>query len=436
MGGLTLGKLCFGKDGLQFGLELCLARAGLTAHTVTEETAAGCDILLVSICWYRDVYALERFMRAAKLRKDTRKPYILAGGMQATITPEAIARMVDAVFIGDGDDCLGELVQQISDTGDCQHPNVFHDGDNEVPAPRVCAPSAHTITTNDTKGTQRIEIARGCKYKCSFCALGHLKPYAEVSLDDLIPVMRGLKGKRCSFFAPERVSHSQWPEIHRAIKQHGCRDLAMDARLDHLQEVQGASVAFGLEGMSEKLRRSIGKPFSDDMIIERLGEFVRTRKRIARAVMYFIGDLPGEDASDWEAVWALFERINAEPWSRTMAATPALFPLTPKRCTALKDAHIHIFRDYGTKWHDLLTNHGKQWGFRITRTLVNGPMERTMDMLIERGGADAYDVIRCLPDKVLAGKLPVKEREGIARQILQTAERYGITQGQLEGTDG
>ena len=32
MGGLTLGKLCFGKDTMQFGIQLCLSRAGLEAN--------------------------------------------------------------------------------------------------------------------------------------------------------------------------------------------------------------------------------------------------------------------------------------------------------------------------------------------------------------------------------------------------------------------
>jgi len=113
-----------------------------------------------------------------------------------------------------------------------------------------------------------------------------------------------------------------------------------------------------------------------------------------------------------------------------------LNPLSPKKFTRLVDAHVDLFADYGTRWSRLLRRDGGQWGFRVVETLVWGPLERTMDAIVQRGGAAGYDVVRRLPDKVLAGKLPVKEREGIARQILQTAERYGITQGQLEGTDG
>jgi len=433
MGGLTLGKLCFGKDTMQFGIQLCLSRAGLEANAVTEQTASGCDILLVSMFWYRDIYALELFLRKAGIRKGTGKPYILVGGMQATMTPEIISRMVDGVFVGDADDSLGEMVEEIATTGQCAHPNVYHEGDESVPDPCVCRPSAFAVLTNEKRGVVRVEIARGCKYKCAFCALGHLKPYQEVPFSELLPVIHKARGRRCSLFAPERTRHSEWLEIKAALKVAGCHDIGQDARLEHLMEVDGATVTFGLEGFSARLRKSIGKPFSDDMVMKRLGEFVETRKNIARVSVYFIGNLPGETEKDWAAVWNLFERISAAEWSRRLVLCPVLNPLSPKKFTRLVDAHVDLFADYGTRWSRLLRRDGGQWGFRVVETLVWGPLERTMDAIVQRGGAAGYDVVRRLPDKILKGKPPLSERATVARKILATCESAGITQQQLEG---
>lgn len=432
MGGVVLGKLCFGKDAMQYGLELCLARAGLSAHAVTPETVKGCDVLLVSMFWYRDIYALELFLRKAGIRKGG-KPYILAGGMQATMTPEIIGRMVDVVFVGDADDILGELVEQIATAGQCEHANVYHDGDQAVPEPRECKPMAFVVKTRENNGVMRVEIARGCKYKCAFCALGHLKPYQEVSLAELRPLIKQAAGRRCSFFAPERTRHTEWPQIREALADAGCHDMGQDARLENLQEVDGASVTFGLEGLSTRLRKSIGKPFDDDMVMDRLGKFVESRKNVARVSVYFIAGLPGEAEEDWEAVWRLFERIGKAEWSRRLVLCPILNPLSPKKFTRLVDAHIDLFADFGTRWRKLLRRDGGQWGFRVIETLVWGPLERTMDALVQRGGAPAYDVVRQLPDSVLRGKPPVLKREGIARRILVTCATVGITQGQIEG---
>lgn len=429
---MTIGKLCFGKDSLQHGLELCLMRAGLTGYTVTPQTVHGCDVLLVSMFWYRDIYALELFLRRAGIRKGVGRPYILAGGMQATMTPEIVAQLVDAVFIGDADDALSDIIKQIASTGTIQHPHVYHAGDLNVPAPCECAPTAFAVHTREQRGVMRVEIARGCKYKCAFCALSGLKPYREVPYSDLVPLIHKAAGHRCSFFAPERTKHSEWKDIKEALKGARCHDIGQDARLENLQEIEGSSVTFGIEGLSERLRKSIGKPYSDKMIMERLGQFVETRRNIARVAVYFIGGLPGETNEDWEAVRELFERINKAEWSRRLVLCPVLNPLSPKRFTKLEHAHVELFADFGSRWQNLLRRDGGQWGFRVIETLVWGPLERTLDVLVQRGGERGYRVIRRMPDRLLRGNLPTRERRWWARRILTACEKEGITQRALE----
>jgi radical SAM superfamily enzyme YgiQ (UPF0313 family) len=185
-------------------------------------------------------------------------------------------------------------------------------------------------------------------------------------------------------------------------------------------------VTFGLEGISPRLGKTIGKPFSHEYILERMGGFVDSRKHIARVSTYFIADLPGEADDDWEVLRELFERINTAEWSRRLVFCAVLNPLSPKRFTKLVDAEIHIFRDYETRWRNLLRRDGGQWGFRVVETLVWGPYERCRDALVQRGGALAYQVIRKIPDKFLVNKPPSGERVRFAKEILKIAARGGL----------
>jgi radical SAM superfamily enzyme YgiQ (UPF0313 family) len=432
MGGVIVGKLVFGKDGLNYGLELCLAKAGVKAYPVTPATVAGCDILLVSMFWYKNLYELERFMREAGIKKGTGKPWILAGGMQATMTPEAVAGLVDWVFIGDGDKHLRECIDEIASHGTCGSPFIYSEGMDVVPAPSVCKPSAYTIQTSEGKGTLRCEVARGCRFKCAFCCLSGLKPYQEVPFTDLEPHIKATSGKRSSFFAPERTMHKEWPKIKEAIAIHGCHDMGQDARLEHLQEIDGASVTLGLEGLSERLRRSIGKAFSDDMVCERIGHFVETRKNIARVSCYWIAGLPGEADEDWDATWALFERFAKQEWSRRLVLCPILNPLSPKPFTKLKDATIDLDADYGPRWQKLLRRDGGQWGFRVVETLVWGPLERTLDAIVQRSGRQFAGIAKRMPSRLLKGLPPMPHRREASQWMIRLAENNGVSRRQLE----
>jgi radical SAM superfamily enzyme YgiQ (UPF0313 family) len=426
MAGLIVGKLGFGKDDFFYGLELCLHKAGRSAYSVTPMTAPACDVLLVTMFWYRDIYLLEAFLRDARIRKGD-KPLIIAGGMQATMTPEIISRMVDCVFVGDADDHLGAILDQIERGEKPEHSSLYRESDERVPAPAECAPSAFAMQKGGRRDVVRIEIARGCRFSCGFCALAGLKKYREVPFLEIKPLLDSTAPKPCSLFAPERTLHSEWVQFKRALAEHGRRDLGQDVRLEGLGKIESNSVTFGLEGISYRLRKLIGKPFRSDYILGQLRKWVESRSGIAFMSAYFIADLPGEDESDWDEMKALFESIEQANWSRKLTLKPVLNPFSPKAFTTLSGAVIHPFRDYRDRWRKFLRHNGGQWGFRIVETLVWGPFERIMDVIVERGGKSAYEVVRRLPRKLLTGKPSMVENEPTARQILSESRRFGLT---------
>lgn len=430
---MKIGKLLFGADDFLYGLELCLSKAGYTATDATAGTALGFDVILVSMFWYLDIYLFERFLRKSGLKDKKEKPVIIIGGLQATVTPELCSKMADYVFIGDADDYLGQILKQVEKGLKPEHRHLFNRAMDKVPEPAECIPSAFYIKKrNDPRATTRIEIARGCKYKCKFCLLSNLKSYREVPADEIIDLLKRINRKGpFSLFAPERTLHSEWERIQKAIYDLKIRDHGSDARLENICKVHGNKVTFGLEGISYKLRKSIKKPFTDDFILNQLEKFLSGCKSIAMILIFFIADLPGENESDWDELWGLFEKIEKENWSRYLTLIPVLNPLSPKPYTAFENVEIHPFRNYPDRWLGFLRKKGSHWGFRVLETMVWGSWRRTLDAIVHRGGESAYEVISRMPNKFLSQIPPLKDRDKLSMQLIKECGYYDITEEML-----
>jgi len=431
---LVLGKLIFGKDHFLYGLELCLRLAGCEAHRVTAETVKGVDVLLVSMFWYRDVFHFAKFCRDAGISKGGNGPVIIIGGIHAVMNPKLVSTYADYVFIGDADDCLGDLLDQLAATGRIEHENVYREGMERVPLARECEPSAMGVQKGGKGKVLRIEIARGCRYRCKFCAISKLKRYREVDADEIIKLIAESPEKIVSLFAPERTMHSRWPDLWQALEKYGKRDLGQDVRIEHLDRVPGNTATVGIEGMSLKLRRVVGKGWPDDYLLSKMDEFIRRNGRVCMISAYYIGDIPGEDHDDWDAIFNFFEQIEKADFSRYLTFKPVLHPLSPKPFTDLQWAEVHPFRDYRTPWKALLRKGGAgQWGFRCVEMMVWGAFERVMDGLATWGDERAKTVIDAMRGEVLTYRLSDADKELAARAVLERALKAGLTEAQLFG---
>lgn len=432
---LLIGTLGFGKDDFFYGLELCLSLAGVKHYSVTPTTAKAFDVILITMFWYRDIYNLELFLRKSGIRKGG-KPIFIAGGMHVTMSPLLVAELVDYCFIGDADDALGEILDQIARGDKPEHKALFSADMEIIPKSHECTPLAYAMRKGGKYDVVRCEIARGCRYHCSFCAISRLKPYCEVDADAIIKLIQDIPEKTVSLFAPERTMHSRWKEIQAALIQAGKHDLGQDVRLEHITEVAGNIVTLGIEGISYRLRKSVKKAFKQEYIIQRMKEFIESRARICHISAYFIADLPNEDESDWEELYGLFENIERENFSRFLVFKPILNPLSPRPFTDLASTEIHPFRDYKSRWQKVLRKNGGQWGYRVIESMVWGPFERMMDALATWGGSDAYKIIRKMKSELLRYDIPGSERTHVAHTIIREAVKLGIKEAQLFGPRG
>lgn len=455
---MIIGKVNFASVVGYFGLDKCIELTGRKVYIADEKTAPACDLILFSMNWFEDVKKLELFCRKTGIRKGNKKNIMLAGGVLPTVCPELIAELVDYVFLGEAESHLKGIIDEIEQTGKTTNPYIYYSGMKIVPEiatekdlkPFVLENHATKKITvarhakerikqhSEMKKYQtnyRIEIARGCKFKCPFCLMSAIKqPYRELPTKDILSLLDGLPdGATVTCFAPERAVHSGWEEIKKKVAEKKMRDFGSDVRLENLDKIEQDSAIIGLEGMSEKLRFSIGKRFTNKFILDKMEMFATTGKRLqwgAKLNAYYIADLPGEAQEDFDEFQEFLATISKLEWSRNLALRPILNPLSPKPLTKMKDAIVHPFRNYPEKWATILRggNGQSRWGIKIQENKTFQAYERVFDNLVHRGKAKGYQIIKRLPDEMLK-KNPAdwEKSKTWSMLLIKEQRRLGLT---------
>lgn len=329
--GLTFPLAVVAAIGQEHGLET-------VAEEHADAPASSFDAVFVSVmdsrCMLRTAEHFARW-RVPMLRRDrdASHPLVWAGG-QGLHNPMPYADIADLIVLGDAEGPLPELLRAWDATGGdralflsraAQVSGVYvpalH-GYGETPlrqsvADDVSITLRHEISVN-LNGQRRIEIARGCRYKCAFCSLGWRTPVRENSSADVVSAIRA-SGQLVHLQAGDAESHSGISEIRAALREHGGRDAGWTGRLDTLLENPdveidgGKKYAFGVEGVSWRLRRAVGKGYltDDRLASDTLTFFGRVDSAsVGRGAWHVISGLPTERASEALEMLAVLERIN------------------------------------------------------------------------------------------------------------------------------
>jgi radical SAM superfamily enzyme YgiQ (UPF0313 family) len=168
----------------------------------------------------------------------------------------------------------------------------------------------------DVQTTRRafVEISRGCKNKCLFCQYGWLKEYREADIVDIEQAIKTCKTKTIRAFAADRFQHSKYQEIRKILDKKGKCDSGSDVSIRFLLDNPGYlkmtnKVRVGVEGLSQRLRRMILKPYSNE-------DIVRFCLAVADAGIkcldwYMIYGLPTENESDVPEFLELMAELDA-----------------------------------------------------------------------------------------------------------------------------
>ena len=321
------------------------------------------DILAFSISYENDYPHLLQMMELAGIplgsqERKERDPLVMAGGATVLMNPEPLAEFVDFFVIGEAEVIAAPLVRALREgkirgkakeelldelaTLEGVYVPAFYtctyrpEGTVESRIPTKNAPArvkrvwlknlndfltASSLLTPHTELSDiyLLELSRGCRRGCRFCAscytyfphrvrdgsllekkaLSDSGPGAKVGLvgaeisdyPGLLPLGRGvLRSLRTLSFSSLRVD-SLTPEL---------ADLVCDSGQK--------TVTLAPEAGSERMRRIIGKGFTEKEII-RAAEIL-TDRGVRSFRLYFMIGLPGESAEDIDAIVELTKKIR------------------------------------------------------------------------------------------------------------------------------
>lgn len=376
---MKIGFYTFGRDVFCYGLSLCLHKTrqhlpDAEIYRVTPKTAKILDVLLFSCFWWEHVYLLANFLRSAGIKRSDEKPKIIIGGFN-TFNPVPLRCYSDYVVCGDGENVLHEVI--LSDT---PPPLVWHNED-------ITEAFIHV-----TNSISRIEIARGCKYRCKFCALAHLKPYREVPISSITDAIKQVKTRKVALFAPDARQHSGNEILDAVCKKYGLSRAETDVRLDALHRWEHGAARVGIEGISARLRKLVGKKYDDDMIIESIKK--HRDKGFNSIVLYFILDLPTETDEDWAQFVTMMRRLDSTLDADDFMIKPTPNVFTPNPHTPLEYEPIRWWVDYRRKWRDAFRGSGSErWIAQMAEvSTIFGPAARILSMISMRGGEEFDEI--------------------------------------------
>jgi hypothetical protein len=288
------GTLSFSGDAETcYGLFLVSRAVESRGHVVRSNAKAG--RMLVSLYWMEQVYDLIKWRKDNVVQDDIE---LTAGGNCSTTYPNATLPFVSRIWLGDGDRYDPDSENHLTVDTPARPINV----ESEL------SPRAY----EDAQSNKRafVEISRGCKHKCLFCQYGWMKPYRESDITDILAVIKTSRTKSVRVFAADRFQHSKYSTIRSALK--GKCDTGSDASVHFVMKhpellAITRKLRVGIEGMSERLRKLVGKPLRDDQIVE----FVRLAIQAGIKTMdwYMIYGLPTETPEDWESYRELMTKI-------------------------------------------------------------------------------------------------------------------------------
>lgn len=342
--------------------------------------------------------------------RDDSAPLVVFGG-QTSFAPEPIAHFADIIALGDGEltgssiarmidqgmskeaimlacsEMIGYYVPEIHAAGEYR----FRRWEMERHEPRLLYPG------DEGEKSPTIEVARGCQSKCAFCPIGWAGgTYREASKSALQTQLEeaAKRGRvKVNLFAPDYSSVSYVTDLDRFAESLGCKNSGLDARLDKAQNHMGKGgtvkrFSFGIEGLSDRLRKAIGKPLKYDKIVE-----VMRQLQGVTIKWYVIIGLPGETDQDYDEFQEMCHAVMSGHGTRldvTLTHLQAV-PHTPLEREWMGYNEFAIRRATGLrdwarkKWND------EKW--MLLFSALKGRDLHEHDAMIQRAGREASGYI-------------------------------------------
>jgi radical SAM superfamily enzyme YgiQ (UPF0313 family) len=382
---MKIGYIVFGKTSLCYGLAYCIYKAGLKVDHATEKTARFFDVLLVSIFWWQHIYDLIDFCERARVgKKFPGKTRIVVGGFNS-VNPKVFDGYAHVVVVGDGEDVIEKAINEYP------HESIYTGNEKQVKY-AVSSIDKNEYIYHNEANFARYEIARGCKFKCRFCQLSHVKPYREVNIDSVKSAIDKM-GKKIVLFAPNKTSHSNYQEIAEYMRMAGKSDYCPDVRFNDVEKFHSVSgTQIGIEGFSEKLRYSVGKKCSNERLREIVRFIIQRSICEGKKPMLFAGfilDLPGEVKEDIQEFSDTLDSFQAIPNIEKFNLFFIFNLFMPQPFIPLENEPIHYMSEYMPVIRSVLYD-------RKFKVAVRGRLfsrySRILSMVATRGGSEFCEI--------------------------------------------
>jgi radical SAM superfamily enzyme YgiQ (UPF0313 family) len=361
-------------------------------RTLESDTPVGdFDIFAFSVSFEQDYTNIVSLLRLAGLPVHAEDRHdghslVVIGGAVTFLNPEPIAPFADVIAVGEGEVLVPDLVRVVADGGvrsdmlgrlarmqgfyvpalvdvryaaDGTLAGFVAASGTETRFPvRKAALAAHAavdppstvVFTPDTEFGSRllIETVRGCANLCRFCWAGYnylpVRPFEAARILRLAEQARAHTA-RIGLVSIALCDHPDIDRILSGLLQMGYRVSPASLRIDELNEriVRALraggerTITIAPEAGSDRLRRVMNKPFTNDEIIERADLVFACG--LDNLKLYYMVGLPTETDSDVAAIRDLTLRIRdrlvarARPRGGIGRISVSVNPLVPKPFT-------------------------------------------------------------------------------------------------------
>jgi radical SAM superfamily enzyme YgiQ (UPF0313 family) len=396
-------------------------------------------VVLFSVSFEPDYVGLVTMLQLGGIepladRRSERAPLVVAGGLAPTLNPEPIAPFCDLVGIGEAEILLPPLLDLLAErpgrdatlarARELAGWYVPAAGPHEVTrqATTLSRPCLPTVLARKAAFASHVdlEISRGCRWRCRFCAAGHVvTPYRELDESALAePLAWALSQRpRVGLVGTDVSDHSRLTAIAAAVQQLGgqlalpsltvesvARSASAASRL--IRRAPPHTLTMAVEAASETLRQALGKRLSDEKILRAATTAAEAGVRQLR--LYFLVGIPGELPAELERIAELAAELRAVGPQLTLSVTG----LVPKPGTPLQ-------------WEAPPTRRY----LREARDLLRARLKGRVELAFEPPDWVCWQALLSLGDRQTAGQILLAAEIGWRRALARARAEVDLLAG-------